>query len=286
MPGQANKFTHGGADFVHLEGTPVGRTIVLLEDDVMFGTGLESKLRALGYKPSFADTAPTFDRLLKGSPALVLVNIGSPTLDWEHMVDHAKNESQWRHVPIVAYGPHVDLSLRQRALDAGCDAVVARSVVSGKLPALIEKWSWQPDTTPCDEIPPHGLLQGIQEFNRREFFECHETIEAVWKEETRPIRLLYQGILQFGVALYHVERGNWRGAMKVLARAMPKLAHFSQNGTCMGIYVGPLLADARRIHQHLVRLGPEQIGEFDTDLFPTILYQPLADNRQVSMTGD
>jgi CheY-like chemotaxis protein len=246
----------------------VARTIVVLEDDVMFGAGIEAKLQALGYEPAFADTAPAFDRLLKGAPALMLVNVGSQTLDWEHLVDHAKNESQWRHVPILAYGPHVDLELRQRALDAGCDAVVGRSAVMGNLPSLVKKWAWRPDVTPCSETPPPGLLRGIEEFNRCEFFECHETIEAVWMEEKRPIRLLYQGILQVGVALYHVQRNNWRGAIKVLARAVPKLAHFEP--MCMGVDVSRLLADTRRVREHLARLGPERIGEFDSAMFPTI----------------
>jgi CheY-like chemotaxis protein len=247
----------------------VARTIVVLEDDLMFGTAIEDRLRALGYKPVFAKTTPAFDRLLKGSPALVLLNVGSPILDWEHLVDHAKNESQWRQVPIVAYGPHVDLELRQRALDAGCDAVVARSAIGGNLASLVKKWAWQPDLSPCDEAPPPGLLRGVEQFNEREFFECHETIEEAWMEETRPVRLLYQGILQVGVALYHVQQGNWRGAVKVLQRAMPKLAHFEP--ACMGIDVSRLLADAQRVREHLVQLGPERIGEFDPALFPTIV---------------
>jgi predicted metal-dependent hydrolase len=246
----------------------MARTIVVLEDDLMFAAGVESKLRALGYEPVFAQTTPAFDRVLKGFPALVLVNVGSPTLAWEHMVDHAKHESQWRQVPILAYGPHVDLELRQRALKAGCDTFVGRSAVAGSLPALVEKWAWRPDLNPCAESPPSGLLQGIAEFNQREFFECHETIEAVWMAEPRPIRLLYQGILQIGVALYHAQRRNWRGAMKTLARAIPKLAYFEP--ACMGIDVRGLLADAQRIRQHLIQLGEERIGEFDPALFPTI----------------
>ncbi len=124
--------------------------------------------------------------------------------------------------------------------------------------------------SPCDEHPPPGLLRGIEEFNRRQFFECHETIEAVWMAEPRPIRLLYQGVLQVGVALYHVQRGNWRGAMKVLVRAIPKLAYFEP--ACMGIDVIRLLADTHRIRQHLTQLGPERIDEFDPTLFPTIRY--------------
>ena len=117
----------------------------------MFGSGIEAGLRTLGYEPAFAQTLPAFDRLLKGFPILVLVNVGSPGLPWEHMVDHAKNESQWRRVPILAYGPHVDLGLRQRALEAGCDAFVGRSAVARDLPALVDKWAWGPDLSPCSE---------------------------------------------------------------------------------------------------------------------------------------
>ncbi len=249
---------------------PLTPTIVVLEDDIMFGAGIEARLRALGYEPVSAQTTPAFDRLLKGFPALVLVNVGSRTLDWEHMVDHAKNESQWRQVPILAYGPHVDLALRQRALEAGCDVFVGRSAVAMDLPSLVDKWAWQPDLSPCDEHLPPGLLRGIEEFNLGQFFECHETIEAVWMSEPRPIRLLYQGILQVGVALYHVQRSNWRGAMKVLARAIPKLTHFEP--ACMGVDVSQLLSDAHRVRQRLTQLGPERIGEFDPTLFPTIRY--------------
>jgi len=235
----------------------------------MFGTDIEGGLRALNYEPVSAQTTPAFDRLLKGFPALVLVNVDSRTLDWEHMVDHAKNESQWRQVPILAYGTHVDLVLRQRALEAGCDAFVGRSTVARDLLSLVKKWAWRPDLSPCYEHPPSGLIRGIEQFNQRQYFECHETIEAVWLAEPRPIRLLYQGILQVGVALYHVQRENWPGAMKALARAIPKLAHFEP--ACMGIDVSRLLADSHRIHGHLVQLGPERIGQFDSTRFPTIL---------------
>ncbi len=38
----------------------------------------------------------------------------------------------------------------------------------------------------------------------------------------------------------------------------------------MDIDVGRLLADADRIAEHLKRLGPEHIVDFDPALFPTI----------------
>jgi predicted metal-dependent hydrolase len=34
-------------------------------------------------------------------------------------------------------------------------------------------------------------LRGIEQFNRREYFECHETLELIWNAEPCPIRTLY-----------------------------------------------------------------------------------------------
>ena len=44
-----------------------------------------------------------------------------------------------QHVPIFGFGPHVDLTLRQQALTADCDAVVGRGAVATQLPHPVEK---------------------------------------------------------------------------------------------------------------------------------------------------
>jgi len=68
----------------------------------------------------------------------------------------------------------------------------------------------------CEDAPPPGLLAGIELFNAREFYECHEVLEEIWLAEPERIRTLYQGILQVGVAFYHLGRGNFRGATSLL----------------------------------------------------------------------
>src|SRR5262249_20822635 len=50
-----------------------------------------------------------------------------------------------------------------------------------------------------DSAPPAELVRAVEQFNRGEFFECHETLEALWMAEAEPLRRLYQGILQVGV---------------------------------------------------------------------------------------
>lgn len=68
--------------------------------------------------------------------------------------------------------------------------------------------------------------KGIDEFNRREFYECHETLEKVWQEYLDPDRELIQGIIQVSVGYYHLLRANRNGALKLLSRGLARVRKF------------------------------------------------------------
>ena len=244
-------------------------TIVLMVDDLMFLPRLESGLRSLGYQTMVATDETTLTRALWQSPALVIVDLFSQQVDWAELIPLIK-KSKVGPVPVLGFGPHVDLALREKALEAGCEAVVGRGAIVSQLPHLVEKHKWVPDRSRCQDEPPARLVEGINLFNARDFFECHEVIELAWNEEPGPVRVMYQGILQIGVACYHIQNKNWRGAMKLLERGLPKTRRFAPG--CMGINLAQLLDEAEAIRQALIRLGPGWEGEFDPELFPTIQF--------------
>lgn len=68
-------------------------------------------------------------------------------------------------------------------------------------------------------------IQHLHYFNRdRDYFECHEVLEELWLREGRS--LLYQGLLQVAVGLYHHRNGNLNGAFKLFTGALQKLAPY------------------------------------------------------------
>jgi len=71
--------------------------------------------------------------------------------------------------------------------------------------------------------------RGIDEFNAGEFYDCHETLESVWRRQAETDRELTQGIIQVAVAYYHLSRGNHVGALKLFERAKPRLKKFLPN---------------------------------------------------------
>ncbi|MFB3852286.1 MAG: DUF309 domain-containing protein [Vicinamibacterales bacterium] len=120
----------------------------------------------------------------------------------------------------------------------------------------------------CGEKPPALLVEGIGEFNRGLFFEQHETLEELWRAERRPVRDLYRGILQVGVAFLHIRRLNYHGATYMLARAPIYLRRFGS--VCQSVDVAGLIEDAERALEAVRALGPERLHEFDWALAPQV----------------
>jgi predicted metal-dependent hydrolase len=142
----------------------------------------------------------------------------------------------------------------------------AAGAVAASEPHAIKVSTKMGEETP--EIIPDLVLKGIQEFNRGEFYECHEYLEEAWMQEPRRVRFLYQGILQVGVGFYHQQNGNWRGATGLLRNGTVRLKEFEP--VTLGIDVARLVQDCKRCLEELERLGRERVREFDRAMVPKV----------------
>ena len=79
---------------------------------------------------------------------------------------------------------------------------------------------------PTPPEPPTELVKGIEEFNQTLFFECHETLENLWRVTPYPLRLFYQGLIKAAVGFLHITRHNRRGAVGLLSGALVALEPF------------------------------------------------------------
>lgn len=120
--------------------------------------------------------------------------------------------------------------------------------------------------TDCSSSPSGEILQAIGEFNRGDWYECHETLEDLWIGSEDEPRWFYQGMLQIAVALLHWRNGNYGGSVSLLAGGVEYLQRVSP--VCQRIEVALLVAEAERFREELVRLGPERMAELPEALIP------------------
>ena len=70
------------------------------------------------------------------------------------------------------------------------------------------------------------LVRGVDEFNHSDFFDSHETWEALWRRVAYPERLFCLGLTKLGAGFEHARRANPRGAAKLLTDALAYLTPF------------------------------------------------------------
>ena len=113
----------------------------------------------------------------------------------------------------------------------------------------------------CQASLPPDVIKGLELFNSGHFFEAHEELERAWRAEKGPIRELFRCILQVGVGYYHLQRGNYRGALKMFKRCRPWLAPFPDE--CCGINVKQLRQDYERLENLLLEGKPVSPTAFE-----------------------
>ena len=254
--------------------------VLVLVDDLIFSTRIADVIRQQGGEPVLIGSPEAFRAGLERWPVLILIDLHAlPAEQWHPEVQRAKILPQSRNIPIYAFGSHVATEALQAARQAGCDHVWARSRFVQELPGLVADHINPPPVylEGWDDSPSALFLEGVELFNAGQFYRQHEVFEEHWMEDERPVRDLYQGILQIGVAFHHVERGNYRGAIKMLRRGLLRLRPLPP--VAQNLDVASLRRSARAIHDELVILGPERMSEFDLSQLQAIKLKFVGQER-------
>jgi predicted metal-dependent hydrolase len=73
-----------------------------------------------------------------------------------------------------------------------------------------------------------GLIEGVQLFNKEQFFAAHEALEDVWRASAASDKKFLQGLTQLAVAFHHHSTGNDVGCRSVMARALRNLSGYPE----------------------------------------------------------
>jgi uncharacterized protein len=111
--------------------------------------------------------------------------------------------------------------------------------------------------------------KGVELFNSRNFFECHDTIEELWMEWRENDRSFFQGLIQVAVGFYHLENRNYKGARSQLSKGLAKLQQYQP--AHFGVEVESFVIETAKCLRWVEDQEPGSgARQFDERMLPTL----------------
>lgn len=128
---------------------------------------------------------------------------------------------------------------------------------------------------------PDPLVKAVGQFSHWRFYDCHETLENVWREAGGKSAVadteagFYHGLIKLAAGFHHLLRGNHHGAVTLLADGLRLLSPYAP--TRHGVDVAGVLEETRACLDQLRNLGPGGLDAFDRGMIPRLRWVENAD---------
>ncbi len=104
-----------------------------------------------------------------------------------------------------------------------------------------------------------SLVKGVELFNAGHFWHAHEAWEEIWLHASGEEKIFLQGLIQLAAAYHHVQRGTFRGGVRLFDAALRKLERFDDGRG--GIDRGAAIAAAIEHREKIARGETIDAGE-------------------------
>jgi len=112
-------------------------TIVALTDDLMVGTRIDGTLAAAGYAVQIVGDSNALLAAAQAGASAVVVSFGGRTGEGVAAIRALRANAATATLPILAFGPHVDMTARTAARDAGATRVTTNGAFFTRMPAIV-----------------------------------------------------------------------------------------------------------------------------------------------------
>ena len=113
------------------------KTVLGVMSDLFFSAKINDAAKQFGMTAKFVKDKGVALEYFKSKPALVIFDLNCAAADPLELIRAAKEAA----IPTAGFISHVQVDLKQKAQEAGCETVVARSVFAQKVVELLESAS-------------------------------------------------------------------------------------------------------------------------------------------------
>ncbi len=111
--------------------------VLAVMSDLFFSVKINDAAKQLGMTAEFVKDHALALEKAKLQPPLIILDLNCDAADPLGLIAAIKAGPATAAIPIIGFVSHVQVELKQKAQQAGCDTVVARSVFAQNLPAIL-----------------------------------------------------------------------------------------------------------------------------------------------------
>ncbi|HYK62868.1 MAG TPA: response regulator [Bryobacteraceae bacterium] len=119
--------------------TTVNKKVLAVLDDLFFTVKINESAKRAGLPVEFVKSEQDVLEKAKSLPALIILDLNYAGVDPLSLVQRLKSEPETRGISVLGYVSHVQGELKQKAHEAGCNMVLARSAFSQNLPQILKR---------------------------------------------------------------------------------------------------------------------------------------------------
>lgn len=113
--------------------------ILAIVDDLFFASKIGETARRAGVTVDFVKTEEEVLQTAGQRPSLIIVDLNLNSIKPLPLIAKLKSHPDLGKISILAFVSHVQGELKQKAQNAGCDMVLARSSFSQNLPQILKR---------------------------------------------------------------------------------------------------------------------------------------------------
>jgi CheY-like chemotaxis protein len=116
------------------------KKVVAVVNDLMFTVKIQEAAKRADMPVTFVTSREDALKQAKLNPSVIILDLNGKSVDALELISALKSDAETSHIELVGFVSHVQVDLKQTALDKGCDFVVARSAFSQNLPSILKRY--------------------------------------------------------------------------------------------------------------------------------------------------
>jgi CheY-like chemotaxis protein len=120
----------------------IARKLLAVANDLFFIVKIQDAAKKCGMAVEFlSNPNDLIPKAVAQKPALIIFDLNLDAVDPIQRILELKRHSALQSIPLLAYVSHVQVELRQKAVDAGCNTVLAKSAFSSEIQRILGAYS-------------------------------------------------------------------------------------------------------------------------------------------------